>query len=139
MILRKLVVDTNIYIGWLNGGLHADWLLGRGWARYLSAVVEMELRVGARTLPARRALDQILTAHLASKRVVSPDAATWDQAGRVLRRLHEAGREIRRSSLFGDVLIALSARSIGACVVTNDDDFDAIADVVDVEVIKALQ
>ena len=51
---RKIVLDTNVYIGWLNAGLHEDLMLGPGYVRFLSAVVQMELRAGATTLPARR-------------------------------------------------------------------------------------
>jgi hypothetical protein len=55
MTLTKVVLDSNVYIGWLNQGLHEDLMMGRGLIRYLSAVVHMELRVGATMLPARRA------------------------------------------------------------------------------------
>ena len=117
---RKVLLDTNVYIGWLNGGLHADLLLGPGLARYLSAVVAMELGVGARLLPARRALDQLVRAYQAGGRVAVPDARVFDRAGRVLQRI-----------LVNDVLIALSARSIGATVVSADADFEVIETVVD--------
>ena len=117
---RKVLLDTNVYIGWLNGGLHADLLLGPGLARYLSAVVAMELGVGARLLPARRALDQLVRAYQVGGRVVVPDAQVFDRAGRVLQRI-----------LVNDVLIALSARSIGATVVSADADFEVIETVVD--------
>ena len=117
---RKVLLDTNVYIGWLNGGLHADLLLGPGLARYLSAVVAMELGVGARLLPARRALDQLVRAYQAGGRVAVPDARVFDRAGRVLQRI-----------LVNDVLIALSARSIGATVVSADTDFKIIETVVD--------
>ena len=117
---RKVLLDTNVYIGWLNGGLHADLLLGPGLARYLSAVVAMELGVGARLLPARRALDQLVRAYQAGGRVAVPDARVFDRAGRVLQRI-----------LVNDVLIALSARSIGATVVSADTDFEIIETVVD--------
>ena len=128
---RKVLLDTNVYIGWLNGGLHADLLLGPGLARYLSAVVAMELGVGARLLPARRALDQLVRAYQAGGRVVVPDAQVFDRAGRVLQRMRDDGRETRRASLVNDVLIALSARSIGATVVSADADFEVIETVVD--------
>lgn len=58
----------------------------------------------------------------------------FDEAGRVLRRLRDASREVRRASLVNDVLVALSARSIGATVATMDADFNAIADVIPFQV-----
>jgi predicted nucleic acid-binding protein len=91
----------------------------------------MELRVGARTLPARRAVDQLQRAYRTAGRVVAPDAQLFDTAGRTLRALHEMGREVRRSSLVGDVLIAHTARSLGASLVTVDRDYEAIRSVLD--------
>ena len=131
MSLRKVIIDTNLYIGWLNQGLHEDVMLGPGLVRYLSAVVQMELRVGATMLPARRALDQLVRAYRAGGRIITPDAETFDQAGRALQRLREIGREVRRASLVNDVLIALSARSIGAALLTADEDYQVMRAVVD--------
>ena len=56
----------------------------------------------------------------AGGRVAVPDARVFDRAGRVLQRI-----------LVNDVLIALSARSIGATVVSADTDFKIIETVVD--------
>jgi len=51
----------------------------------------------------------------------------FERAGSLLRRLKLAGREVRSAAFVNDVLIALSARSIGATVVTsNVRDFEAI-------------
>jgi predicted nucleic acid-binding protein len=131
MILRKVVLDTNLYIGWLNEGLNADLFVGPGLVRYLSAVVHMELRVGATMLPARRALDQLVKAYRTSGRLVLPDMGVFDRAGRTLQRLREEGHEIRGASLVNDVVIALSARSLGATVLTTDQDFETIRSVLD--------
>jgi predicted nucleic acid-binding protein len=131
VILRKVVLDTNLYIGWLNKGWTPDLFVGPGLVRYLSAVVHMELRVGAKMLPAQRALDQLVKAYRTSGRLVLPDADVFDRAGRTLQRLREKGREIRRPSLVNDVLIALSARSLGATVLTTDQDFETIREVLD--------
>jgi hypothetical protein len=59
MILRKVLLDTNVYIGWLNQGLHEALMVGPGLVRYLSAVVQMELRIGATMLPARFKLERV--------------------------------------------------------------------------------
>lgn len=49
------------------------------------------------------------------------------RTGAVLRQLKLSVRDVRQASLCNDVLIALTARSIGAAVVTaNLDDFTAI-------------
>ena len=52
--------------GWLNHGKHEALAIGPGFVRYLSSVVQMELRAGASTRPARRILDQLVRAHSAS-------------------------------------------------------------------------
>ncbi len=125
--MTKLLLDTNVYVGWLNHGLHETLVVGPGFVRYLSSVVQMELRVGAATRPARRLLDQLVRAHAAAARLVAPSTPVFDEAGLVLRALRMAGREVRRASLVNDVLIALSARQLGATLYTADaEDFTAI-------------
>jgi predicted nucleic acid-binding protein len=130
---RKAILDTNVYIDWFNRGLREELLEGPGLVRYLSAVVLMELRVGATMLPARRAVDQLARAYQAGKRVVAPSEELFDPAGRTLQRLREAGREIRRASLVSDVLIAHTARALGATVFTADEDYEVIQSVLDFE------
>ena len=131
MKLEKVLLDTNLYIEWFNDGRHEPLMLGPGLVRYLSAIVHMELSVGARSLPARRALNQLVRAYRSGDRLVVPDADVFSRAGEVLQRLRDAGREIKKASLVNDVLISLSARSMGATVLTSDRDFEAIGDVVD--------
>jgi len=62
-------------------------------------------------------------------RILVPSGAVYEDAGQALRAL-QASRGIRvagSASLVNDVLIALSARSIGATVMTsNVRDFAAI-------------
>ena len=45
--MRRLVIDSGVYIDWLNARRHEDILFGRGNVKYLSAIVLMELRAGA--------------------------------------------------------------------------------------------
>jgi len=126
--VKKVVLDTNLYIDWVNRGLGEERMLGTGLIRYLSAVVVMELRAGARTRSGRAAVDQLVRAHAKGDRLVAPPRGVFDRAGSLLRRLKLAGREIRSAAFVNDVLIALMARAIGATVVTaNVDDFQAIA------------
>lgn len=134
MSRRKVVLDTNLYIDWLNRGLREDVILAEDEIRYLSAVVVMELRAGATTLPARRAVDKLLRAYGAARRLLVPTASQFELAGDVLQRLRKAGLEVRRSSLVDDVLIALTARGIGAAVLTANGDFADIGAAVDVVV-----
>jgi predicted nucleic acid-binding protein len=82
-------------------------------------------------LPARRAVDQLTRAYRTAGRIVTPSAELFDQAGRALQQLREAGREVRHGSLVNDVLIALSARALGATVLTADEDYEVIRSFVD--------
>jgi len=119
--VTKVILDTNIYVGWLRRRAHADLLLGR------EAVVIMELRAGVVSRRTERALDQLVRPYAEAGRILSPSASIFHRAGQVLRGLRARGREVRRASLVGDVLIALTARANGATVWTADaDDFEAI-------------
>jgi predicted nucleic acid-binding protein len=128
--VKKVVLDTNVYIDWINRGLHEGLMLGPGLIRCLSAVVVMELRAGAHTRGGRLAIDQLVRGYEAGDRLLTPPRAVFDRAGSVLRRLRLAGREVRSASLVADVLIALGARAVGATVMTaNVSDFEAIQQV----------
>ena len=62
-------------------------------------------------------------------RVVTPDARAWNLAGDVLGdiRRREPGLRAKIVSLWNDALIALSARQIGAVIVTdNVRDFELL-------------
>ncbi len=124
--MRRVVFDTNILIDWLNTGAHEDRVLGRGQVRLLSSIVEMELRAGAFTAAARGAVERLARAHADAARLLVPTASVYAEAGGVLRRLRARGEDVRRASLVSDLLIALSARSIGATLVTRDRDFERI-------------
>ena len=125
--MKKILIDTCIHIDWMNQGLREEIMLGHGFVRYLSAVVAMELRAGAQHRGARDAVSAVIRAYRSAGRLVVPSAEVFERAGAVLRQLKLAGRDVRQASLCNDVLIALTARSIGASVVTgNVDDFTAI-------------
>ena len=127
--MRRLVIDTNIYIDWFNAGRHEDVLFQPDAVKHLSAVVLMELRAGARSARDRRLVERVESAFLKAERVLVPSRTVFIEAGDALRRLHaDRGHRIETShSIVNDVLIALSARSIGATVVTkNEGDYRAI-------------
>jgi predicted nucleic acid-binding protein len=127
--MRRVVIDTSVYIDWFNHGRHEEFLFERGAVKYLSAVVMMELRAGAFSLGDRRLLLRVESAFERAGRVLVPTKAVFADAGTVLRRLQsERGYNLKGNhSIVNDVLIALSARSIGAAVVTrNASDFQAI-------------
>src|SRR5205823_3510294 len=124
--LRRALLDTNVYIRWMNRGLHEDLLLGPDLVRYLSAVVYMELCAGAASPRAARALTQLAHGYQRGGRMIAPSNPVFERAGKVLRGLRKQGYDVRQSSLVNDVLIALTARSLGATVFTSDADFESI-------------
>jgi predicted nucleic acid-binding protein len=125
--VTKLILDTNIYIDWFARGMHEALVEGPDFVRYLSSVVQMELRTETMTRQARQLLDQLVRTHAASGRLVAPSPAQFDEAGLALQALRLAGREIRHASLINHLLIALTARQIGATVYTRDlEDFEVM-------------
>lgn len=126
--MRRIVVDTNIYIDWFNAGRHADVLFQPDTVKHLSAVVVMELRAGAVSASDRRLVQRLESAFERAGRILTPSRAVFAEAGDVLRQLAARGLRIEGShSIANDVLIALSARSIGATVVTqNERDYRAV-------------
>lgn len=127
--MRRLVFDTCIYIDWLNAGRHEDVLFRSGSVKHLSAVVMMELRAGAFGARDRRLLQDLERAFERVGRILAPAPGIYKEAGDVLRLLQSRhGYQLAsRHSIVNDVLIALSARSIGATVVTqNARDYRAI-------------
>ena len=127
--MQRLVIDTNIYIDWLNQGRHEDIIFQREAVKPLSAVVLMELLAGAFSVQDRRLIRNITLPFAKANRIVTPTVSIYQEAGDVLRRLQRL-RGYSMPGAYGlvnDVLIALSARSIGASVITqNDRDFTAI-------------
>jgi predicted nucleic acid-binding protein len=127
--MHRVVIDTNLYIDWLNTGDHEAVLFQRDAVKYLSAVVVMELSAGAFSHRDRKLLRGIVGSFARAGRILLPSSAVYEDAGDVLRQLQQSlGYDLARAySLANDVLIALSVRSIGATVVTqNKKDFEAI-------------
>jgi predicted nucleic acid-binding protein len=127
--MRRLVLDTNLYIDWLNTGEYEEIVFQPHAVKFLSAVVVMELFAGAFTARDRKLLQGIVSTFTKLGRILTSSTALYREAGDMLRQIRtERGYDVGKShSLTNDVLIALSARSIGATVVTqNKRDFLAI-------------
>ena len=128
-VAGKVLLDTNVFIDHLRRGLHADWIFGRvgSTIRFLSSVVLMELRLGADTLPRRRAVDRIKAAFPAG-RLIAPSPDLFDRAAALFREIYGyPSGTVDRLGPINDLLIALTAWRIGASVVTsNVGDFRRI-------------
>jgi predicted nucleic acid-binding protein len=129
-VAGKVLLDTNVFVDYLRANLHTDWVLGRvgNTIRFLSAVVLMELRLGADTPRRKRAVDRIQSA-FPPGRLIAPAPQAFEHAGRLFRTLHGDGSGLPdRLGPLNDLLIALTARQIGATIITgNVHEFRRIA------------
>ena len=129
---KWLVFDTNVYVAALREGVR-----GAAFARiresaprtFLASVVSAELRAGAVDQTGRSIVLELTDRFDRLGRVVTPEARSWSLAGDVLGdiRRREPGLRDKIARLWNDALIALSARQIGASVVTgNVRDFELL-------------
>ncbi|MGH7820688.1 MAG: type II toxin-antitoxin system VapC family toxin [Candidatus Binatia bacterium] len=124
----KILIDTNVFVDYLRAGMHSGWVIGpaSGRIRFLSSVVLLELRLGADTRARRKAVDRIRLAFPAARQI-SPSPRSFDRAGRLFPLLYGRMRGDRLGPM-NDLLIGLTAREIGAAVVTrNLVEFQRIA------------
>ena len=127
--MTKVIPDTNILIGWLRERKYSDLLFCPGLVRYLSSIVAMELYAGVHLKKDKDGVDRIYNIFNKTRRIVVPEKSSFPKAGIVLDNLRtRQGYDLKKTvSLSHDVLIALSALSIGATVITeNQKDFLAI-------------
>jgi tRNA(fMet)-specific endonuclease VapC len=129
--MDKLVIDSNIYIDFFNSGKFADLFYNVKYPTviYLSSIVLMELRAGAFTRTDIKIVQALARTYRKSRRVLVPGDTEFLSAGEMLAKLQEReGYDLKKTaSITNEVLIALSARQIGATVVTqNRRDFEAI-------------
>ena len=59
--MDRVVIDTNLYIDWLNKGRHEAVLFRSDALKYLSAVVMLELYAGAISPRDRRAVRTVVS------------------------------------------------------------------------------
>ncbi len=118
----KVLLDTNVLIDFLRVGRHAEWVLGGhgNVVRFISAIVLLELRLGADTPKRKKAVDRLQRAFLYSRTLGLPPTIL-DRAGQLFRTMYgNASGLSDRLGPMNDILIALTAREIGATVVTSN-------------------
>jgi predicted nucleic acid-binding protein len=124
----KFILDTSIYIPFINQGI-AHPIIESHQVRpliYMSAVVLEELYAGALDIHSVKLLDKMYDTFSRMSRLITPDAVDWQKTGTVVAQLgNKYGYEsLYLSRLTNDVLIAATARKIGAVVATyNKKDF----------------
>ncbi|MEE8423066.1 MAG: PIN domain-containing protein [Thermodesulfobacteriota bacterium] len=130
--MKKVIFDTNVLIDWINDRRFEDLIFESGTAKYLSAVVLMELMVGASNAEDQKIIRKLHNVHRKAARMVTPSESNYADAGNILLKLQKnKGYDLKKSfSLVNDVLIALTARSIGAILFTqNIKDFQTIREI----------
>ena len=85
--MQKVIIDTNIYIDWMNDGLYEAVIFQRDAIKHLSAVVIMELAAGVFSVKDRRLVREISSAFGRVNRIVAPSVSMYQEAGEVLRKL----------------------------------------------------
>jgi predicted nucleic acid-binding protein len=132
----KAILDTSVYLSFLrtDGDIENLNFLLRPTLLYMSSVVFAELYAGAKDRFTVRRLERLYRTFDRLDRVVAPDKQVWFETGQVLQQLglRHGYEEIGLARITHDVLIALSARKIGAVVFTrNKDDFERIRELRD--------
>jgi predicted nucleic acid-binding protein len=123
----KVVYDTCIYVDFLRDARFEELFYDRAMFRFLSPIVIMELRAGAKTSAQIKALDRMFLPYSKSQRIISLSANMFLKAGEIIQRVNSEFGAISHG-FSHDVLIALSASTIGATVFTsNKRDFEKIS------------
>ena len=120
-----VIVDTSVFIDHLRTGCHQQRIDSLAGVIRSSAVVLAELRRGA-TRPAEQKFVRALERN---HPILTPTERNWIDSGTILGRIYKqrgfTPEKLR--DLHFDVLIALTARSHGARVITsNGEDFEMI-------------
>jgi predicted nucleic acid-binding protein len=122
-----LIFDTSVFVDQLRTDRHRDRIDSLAGLIRTSSVVLAELWRGAHTLAERELLRKLAQNHP----VWTPTEHNWIESGQLLSRI-AADRKLSAGQLRDlhfDVLIALTARSHGARVITsNRVDFELIRD-----------
>jgi predicted nucleic acid-binding protein len=129
----KYLLDTNVYLEAVRSEEARAQFRKTFYpllpATYLSAVVSYELSVNAHNRRTRTLLQDFVRPMERTGRVVTPTFDDWSMASEVVTAI-EANEKSWRSklpALLNDILVALSARRIGATLLTyNRDDFRLI-------------
>ncbi len=129
----KVIFDTNVYIEAIQVGPEADayqLLLSALPRTYVSAVVVEELYSGTSDTVGERLVEAFVSQTEKTGRIVTPTYRDWKETGRILTRIgrQEPAQRTRVPRLVNDVLLAMSAKQIGATLFTfNEKDFRLIA------------
>lgn len=123
--LHPAILDTSVYIDNLRSGRFKEEIINLQFVVRCSAVVLAELSRGARS----REMKKFVEALAKNLHVIAPNEREWIESGRIVNRIAASkGYDVHKTrEIHFDVLIALTARRIGATVITcNADDFTIV-------------
>ena len=136
------LIDSNVYIHGFRDSVFGE-TLRRFHQKHLprlvlSAVVVHELLVGAANAAKERSLRRgLVEPFRVRQRLHVPARQTWEMAAAVdhrLRKRKNLESKLQTRSFANDILIAASARELGAIILTeNSEDFSIIASVLDIQ------
>ncbi len=125
----KYLLDTNVYLEAVRSE-ESRARFRRAFfpllpATFLSAVVAYELNVDARDRRTRGLIRDFIRPMERTGRIVSPGFEDWVEASEILTAIDERDKSWRSKlpTLLNDVLIALSARRIGATLLTYNREY----------------
>ena len=128
-----VLLDTNVYLDALKSVAGATrferQFLPLVFQTYLSSIVAEELYAGALDERAVRLIERQVGALERVGRVITPLFEDWKKAGKLVAAItrREPGRKPKVQQMLNDILLALSARRMGADLYTlNRDDFKLI-------------
>ena len=139
------LIDSNVYIHAFRDvafGESLRWFHQKHLPRLvLSSVVVHELLVGAANAAKERSLRRgLVEPFRVRQRLHVPARQTWEMAATVdlrLRKRKNLESRLRTRSFGNDILIAASARELGAIILTeNSEDFSIIASVLDIQFVE---
>lgn len=124
----KVLFDTNLYIKWIRERKYSELFLNHNTQKYLSCIVVMELWAGAKTKNSIRIVQRLQQPYFKTNRIITLNNNNYITAGQILSKLPVQYKSKKETSSFlNDILISLSAVSVGGILYTNNqDDFELI-------------
>ncbi len=117
--MKPLVIDTSVWVDWFRGKNELKSRIS-GRVVYLPSIVLLELYSGVKDSKSMHQMDHFVSPFIEHRRIIIPQEQDFITAGKVLSELKWSA-----SKYANDALIVLSARRIGAEVMTlNKKDFE---------------
>ena len=118
--MNRLILDTNIYIDYFNSSKYTQIIYQEGYPQiiHVSSIVLMELITGSFSRTDIAIVNNMVEVTITANKIVTPIYTDYFETGSILVKLQSGkGYDLEKAyGLTNDVLIALSARRIGATI-----------------------